>query len=69
MFGKRESNKVDDLVHKVTKWVARYAKENRLAVLGGDIKEISRDTGEGQGVQSRVNTMPIYRLKKYLEYK
>lgn len=69
VFEERESNKVNDLIHKVTKWVARYAKENRLAVAVGGIKEVNGDTGKGRKFNRRVNTMPTHRFKKYLGYK
>ncbi|OKY77820.1 MAG: IS605 OrfB-like transposable element containing RNAse H-like and Zn finger domain [Candidatus Methanohalarchaeum thermophilum] len=66
VLGGKEGNRVNDLVHEITKWIARYAKENRLAVVMGDIKGINEDTGKGKEFNRRVNTMPIHKFKKYL---
>lgn len=68
-FKDKESCKVDDLMHKATKWLAEYAEKNKLTIVVGDVKGINRDTEKGRNFNRRVNTMPTHKFKEYLKYK
>ncbi|OKY77643.1 MAG: IS605 OrfB-like transposable element containing RNAse H-like and Zn finger domain [Candidatus Methanohalarchaeum thermophilum] len=68
-FSDKKANKVDYLIHKTTKWLSEYAKQNKLAIVVGDVKEINEESGKGRKFNHRVNTMPTHKLKRYLKYK
>ena len=65
----KERRKVDYWLHTTTKWIAEYAEKNRLAVVVGDVSNVSGDTEKGRKMNRKVNTMVSHKFKQYLAYK
>lgn len=64
----RESNKVEDIIHKVTTEIADYCKENSLAVAVGDLEGI-QNKDRGKEMNRKLHRFPHYKFKQLLRYK
>ena len=63
-----ESNKVEDILHKVTTEITDYCKENKLAVAVGDLEGI-QNKDRGKEMNRKLHRLPHYKFKQLLRYK
>ena len=69
-IGHKERRVVDDLLHKISRELVRLAHQHNALILLGDLKGIrSSAKGKGKRFNRIVNSMPYYKLTKYIEYK
>lgn len=64
----KEERKVDYYLHTSTKWIARFAEKNQLAVVVGNVSA-NGDMGKGRKFNRLANSMPTGKFKQYLKYK
>lgn len=64
----QESNKVDDILHKVTTEIADYCKDKKLAVAVGDLEGI-QNKDRGRVMNRKLHRFPHYKFKQLLRYK
>ncbi|MCI0563208.1 MAG: transposase, partial [Nitrososphaera sp.] len=72
-YGKRRKNRVNQLLHMVSKIIALEAKKNKTAIAFEDIRNIKRlyrrGNHQGNNFRSRMNAWPYHELKRQIEYK
>jgi putative transposase len=69
-IGKSEKIVINQICHEISKEVVKIAKENKAAILLGDLKGIRNSTkGKGKRFNRIVSNMPSYELSKFIEYK
>ena len=63
-------NTVNDYLHKVTRWVANYCRDNHISVVViGDITGIRKDNNKGSVVNQKLHGLPYHQLYIKLQYK
>jgi putative transposase len=67
-IGRREKLAVNQICHEISKEIVRIAKENKSAILLGDLKNIRKST-KGKRFNRIVSSMPFDKLSKFIEYK
>jgi putative transposase len=67
-IGRKERIRVNQICHDISKEVVGIAKENKSAILLGDLKGI-RNSTKGRRFNRIVSSMPSYKLSKFIEYK
>jgi putative transposase len=72
-YGRRRRNRVNQLLHKVSKAIVQDAKERKVAIVFEDItfirKLYKRGNGQCRDYRSRLNSWPFHELKRQVEYK
>lgn len=72
-YGKRRKNRVNQMLHRVSKHIVQQAKANKEAVVFEDIRRIRRlyQKGNCQGRQYRgmMNSWSFHEIKKQIQYK
>ncbi|MGQ9759348.1 MAG: RNA-guided endonuclease TnpB family protein [Candidatus Methanomethylicaceae archaeon] len=72
-YGQKERNKVNQILHHVSRDIVNYAKENKFAIVMEDLKGIRklyrRGIGKGRNYRSRMNSRSFYELQRQIEYK
>jgi len=72
-YGRRRRNRVNQLLHKVSRGIVQDAQERKAAVVFEDITFIrrlyQRGNGQGREYRSRMNSWPFHELKRQVEYK
>jgi putative transposase len=72
-YGRRRKNRIDQLLHHVSKAVVRDAKQNRAAIAFEDIRYIrklyQRGNYQGRHYRSRMNSWSFAQVKRQIEYK
>ncbi len=72
-YGARRKNRVEQILHRVTKKIVSDAKANRQAIIFEDIKGIRRlygkGNGQGRAYRGRMNSWPYTEPKRQTEYK
>ena len=70
---KKEKERVKQILHKVSKIIVNYLKENQAAATFEDIKYLRslyrKGNGQGSNFRSRMNSVPWYENKRQIEYK
>lgn len=67
-FYRREYNIVEDEIHKITTKLVKYAKENDLMIVVGNLKEI-QNADKGRCMNRKLHRWPHYKFRQYLKYK
>jgi putative transposase len=71
--GRRRKNRINQLLHRVSKAIVQHAKEKNAAVIFEDIKHIRnlyrRGNHQGRDHRARMNVWPFYELKRQTTYK
>jgi putative transposase len=65
----RESNKVKDLNHKVSREIVNYAKENNYGIKLEDLTGIRKCPTKSKKFKHTLNTWGYYQLQTFIEYK
>ena len=66
----RKSDSVNDYLHKVTRFIADYCRDNGITVVvAGDIKNIRKNTNLGHEVNQKLHSLPYSRIYGMLSYK
>lgn len=72
-YGQRKKNRINQILHKVSKTVVEYAETNKTAPVFEDIRYIRKlyQKGNGQGNQYRgkMNNWSFFEIKRQIEYK
>lgn len=72
-YGTRRRNRINQMLHRVSKNVVRQAVGNKEAIVFEDIRRIRRlyQKGNGQGSNYRgiMNSWPFHEIKRQIEYK
>jgi putative transposase len=67
-IGKKESNKVNDKLNKIAKYIVQYAHDNNTDIRMERLTGI-RNVNHGRNVNRSVNNWPFYKLQKKIESK
>ncbi len=71
--GKRRKNRVDQILHKVSKTVVEYVITNKTALVFEDIRHIrklyQKGNGQGREYRGRMNGWSFSEIKRQIEYK
>jgi len=65
----RESDKIRDLNHKMSRKLVDYARENRLAIKLEDLKGVRKTPKQRKSFRYSLNSWSYYQLQTFLEYK
>lgn len=73
-YGQRRKNRVNQLLHKVSKCVVERAKQERKALAFEDIRHIRKlyrrgNFYQGRGYRAKMNSWPFHEIKRQIEYK
>ena len=72
-YGKRRKNRVNQILHRLTRTIVQNAKENQYAIAFEDITHIRRlyrkGNGQGRNSRSRLNGWSFGEVKRQIEYK
>ena len=67
---KRKHDSVTDYLHKVTRYLAEYCREQGITcVVAGDIRNIRREKDLGHRTNQKFHSLPYNRIYIMLEYK
>ena len=67
---KRKQDSVTDYLHKITRYVAEYCREQGITcVVTGDIRNIRREKDLGHRTNQKFHSLPYNRIYIMLEYK
>ena len=67
---KRKQNSVTDYLHKVTRYLAEYCREQGVTcVVAGDIRNIRKEKDLGHRTNQKFHSLPYNRIYLMLEYK
>jgi len=67
-FYQREYNIVEDEIHKITTKLVKYAKENNLMIVVGNLKDV-QNKDRGKQMNRKLHRWPHYKFRQYMEYK
>lgn len=72
-YGGRKKNRINQLLHHVSKQIVRYSKENKSAIAFEDIRNIrklyQRGNYQGRAYRGRLNSWSFAEIKRQIEYK
>jgi putative transposase len=72
-YGKRRRNRVDQLLHHVSKWVVTEAKQEKTAIAFEKLTYIRRlyqkGNYQGRNCRSKLNSWSFAEIKRQIEYK
>jgi putative transposase len=72
-YGRRRKNRINQLLHHVSKAVVQSVKENKTAIAFEDIRRIrklyQRGNGQGNSFRSRLNGWSFAEIRRQIEYK
>jgi putative transposase len=72
-YGIRRRNRVNQLLHKVSKTIVRETKEQKAAIVFEDITFIRKlyqhGNYQGRDYRGKMNSWPFHELKRQIEYK
>jgi putative transposase len=72
-YGQRRRNRINQLLHKISKHVVQQAKKNKEALVFEDIQRIrrlyQRGNYQGRNYRARMNSWPFHEVKRQIEYK
>ena len=72
-YGKRRKNRINQLLHRVSKHIVQQARENKEAIVFEDIKNIrklyQRGNGQHRAYRHMMNSWSFAELKRQIEYK
>lgn len=63
----KERNKVNSVLHKITKEIINNAYQNKAAIVIGELYQLPVD--KGRRFNRKLSSFPYYKLTRYLEYK
>ena len=67
---KRKHDSVTDYLHKVTRYLTEYCREQGITcVVAGDIRNIRREKDLGHRTNQKLHSLPYNRIYIMLEYK
>jgi len=72
-YGEKQRNKVNQILHHVSKEIVKKAKEKKFAIVMENIKGIRKlyrkGNGQGREYRSRLNSWSFHELQRQIEYK
>jgi putative transposase len=72
-YGEKQRNRVNQILHRVSKDIVGKAKENHFGIVMENLKGIRKlyrkGNGQGKGYRSRLNSWSFYELQRQIEYK
>jgi len=68
--GNNEKNKVNSLLHKISKQIVEIAEQNNATIVLGDLKGIKKSAvNKGKRIRRIINNFPHWKLKNYIQSK
>jgi len=72
-YGAKQRNRVNQILHRVSKTIVQNALENRQAIVMENLKGIRKlyrkGNGQGQKYRGRMNSWSYFELQRQIEYK
>ncbi|WP_456327857.1 RNA-guided endonuclease InsQ/TnpB family protein [Archaeoglobus sp.] len=68
-YGKREKNRVKDILHKVSKTIVEFAKVRGCGIILEDLKGIRKSINFNRIMNRRLHNWSFRKLQSYIEYK
>jgi len=72
-YGEKQRNKVNQILHSVSKNIVQKAKENKFGIVMENLKGIRKlyrkGNGQGKRYRAKMNSWSFYTLQKQIEYK
>lgn len=72
-YGRRRQNRIEQILHAISKDAVEQAKESKQAIIFEDIKDIRnlyrKGNGQGSEFRGRMNRWPFAKINKFVEYK
>ena len=72
-YGKRSKNRINAILHRVSKTVVKEAEKQRAAIAFEDIRYIrrlyQRGNGQARGYRAKMHMWPFAEIKRQIEYK
>ena len=72
-YGNRRKNRINQILHKVSKTVVETAVKNRNAIVFEDIRHIrklyQKGNGQGKNHRAKMNSWSFFEIKRQIEYK
>lgn len=68
-LGRRETNIMRDINHKIAKEIIQYCLENKVGLVLEDLKGIRKQKSKGRKLNGIVNSWSFYQLESFLVYK
>lgn len=72
-YGRKQRNRVNQIIHNVTKKIVEQAKTNNFGIVMEKLKGIRKlyrkGNGQGRQYRSRMNSWSFYELQRQIEYK
>ncbi|MFH1971847.1 MAG: transposase [archaeon] len=67
-IGQKERNKVNNLLHEISKEIVKWAEKTKSIIVLGNLKGI-RKSAKGKVLRRLINSFPFYKLTKMIQYK
>jgi putative transposase len=72
-YGEKQRNKINQILHHVSKSIVEKAKEKRFGIVMENLKGIRKlyrkGNGQGRNYRSKLNSWSFYELQRQIEYK
>jgi len=72
-YGKRRKNRINQMLHRVSKHIVQQAKQNKETIVFEDIRHIRRlyqkGNGQGKSYRGTMNSWAFHEIKRQIEYK
>ncbi|HUK75313.1 MAG TPA: transposase [Nitrososphaerales archaeon] len=72
-YGKRESDRTIQQIHRITKKIVEHAKANQFGIVMEKLKGIRKlyrkGNGQGPSYRGRLNSWAFYEIQRQIEYK
>lgn len=72
-YGKKQTNKISQILHHVSKAIVQEAKINRFGIIMENLKGIRKlyrkGNGQGRNYRAKLNGWSFYELQRQIEYK
>lgn len=72
-YGRRRRNRINQLLHKVSRAIVQHAKEQKTAIAFEDIRFVrqlyQRGKYQGRDYRARMNSWPYHELERQIKYK
>ncbi|MFP4051451.1 MAG: RNA-guided endonuclease InsQ/TnpB family protein, partial [Thermoplasmata archaeon] len=64
----KDSNKIEDICHQISRKIVDTAKENNFLIVLGELDEIQKDD-KGRKMNRKLHNFPHWKLREYIKYK
>jgi len=72
-YGRRRKDRIQNILHRISKDVVQKAKQNKEVIVFEDIRDIRKmyrkGNGQGKKYRRQMNNWPYHEIKRQIEYK